>query len=266
LANDPETSQPFSQSYPDVVIGIAEILFEKKRFKDALPFYNAVKQVPGQNSAELCIQIGKCLVREDDSKGAEQVLREACLLDQSNIEARVELARMYENMDEADQAHVYVNQILQLQKANRPKVTRQRLDPISNQLQPILAPAPPPSQQRSIVPMTKDASAKLRKAKKADEKVLDREVQAMQLREYYLILKESMDRMRSGSQSATDSWMDAARGLTEDFRSCVAFYPWDRREFGGYSAEEQKTAQMNLNMDVKALAEQREQSKLKPSN
>lgn len=202
-----------------------------------------MKQVPDQNCAELCIAIGRCYLREDLSKDAEEVFREACFLDETNIAARVELARMYEKMDETEQAFDYVNQILYLESHKRTKLYSTHNLPVQ------------PGGSKSYLPNENVNNARLKKPPPVPEKVMNREALADNLRTEYTILREKTEGMRAGNAKATDSWMDAARQLTEDFRSCKAFYPWDRKAFEGYTAEDQIRAEQNLKLDFKVLSQ-----------
>jgi general transcription factor 3C polypeptide 3 (transcription factor C subunit 4) len=236
-----------------LVLEVADSLFEAEQYKNALVFYEALKQASGQMTASVYVQMGKCLLYEELPKEAEESFHAACKLDEENIEARVELARMFEKMDEAEQAFTYVNQVLDLESIKQPKIYRRR--------NKNARPAPKPKPQ-SLLPTGPKPRYKGKKVPTPEwEGLQEEEVYlAEQLQDRYYILRKETSRMRSGDHRAMDVWMDAARALTEDFRSCRAFYPWDKKEFEGYSAEEQIQAQMSLKLDLAALAKRHAQS------
>jgi general transcription factor 3C polypeptide 3 (transcription factor C subunit 4) len=252
-------------SHPHLVLEVAGLLEDAGHNKDALLFYKALKQVPGQMDAPALIQMGKCLLKEERNKEGENVLLEAARIDQKNIEARVQLARLYEKIDESEQAFAYVNQVLDLESARQPKMYRRRLlPPVA--IAPKPAPAPIAPTPEPIAPPQPKAVPELRQA--SEPKVSsrtrpvlteqDREIEEAyytgHLRDKYLILAKETDAMRSGDYQAITVWMECARALTEDFRSCKAFYPWDRKEFDGYTKEEQHEARRALESHLAALS------------
>ena len=83
---------------------------------------------PGmQEDPSLHLQIGKCYLRGGQEREAEASFQTTILLDQDNIDARVELARMYEDLDDQEQAFIYVNDLIRLRReqSNRKKQTEE---------------------------------------------------------------------------------------------------------------------------------------------
>lgn len=241
------------QSHAHLVVDVTDCLYESENYKDALTFYEALKQVPDKMTADTYLQMGKCLLYEDRADDAEKAFREACAIDEANIEARIELARMYEKMDEAEQAFIYVNQVLDLESIKEPRMYRRRRANFTSD-------ANPAKPAKSFLPPVPN-SARHRGRRAAAEREANSAELAEMLRERYFVLRKETDKMRTGNPRAMDAWMDAARALTEDFRTCRAFYPWDRKEFEGYTTEEALQAQTSLRLDLKALNEQHAQSK-----
>ncbi len=79
---------------------------------------------------------------------------------------------------------------------------------------------------------------------------------AEELGNHYQTLREEHDYMRAGDMDATEAWLEAAAALTDDFRSCKAFYPWDKYvKFMGYSGESRFHAVTPLDADLTAMAD-----------
>lgn len=229
---------------------VGDVLERAGQVRDAVLFYKALKEVPNENTAELCVSLGKCFLRDDRSKEAEECLREACLLDTANIEARVELARLYERLDEREQAFDYVSQILELESNKRIKLYGAHNLPV---------PPKEKAKRKSGHSKSKTPATKPRKVAAA---VPEREAISEALRETYKVLKDNTKGMRAGNSSAINLWMDAARMLLDDFRSCKAFYPWDRKQFDGYEPADRLRAEQNLRIDIKILSQMHGQSKV----
>ena len=255
LGINPSTGEEYKYMYPEMLIHVGDLFEHAGKVSEALLFYRAVKAVPDENTAQLCLSIGKCCLQDDRTKEAEESFREACLLDHSNIQARVELARLYERLDEAEQAFDYVSQILELEKNNRIKLYGAHNLPVRPTAEDARKPGKPGRRPQA------STKAPVKRQKKVVLAPATRDAIAEALRHNYTVLKEKTAGMREGRSDATDYWMDAAKALTDDFRSCKAFYPWDRKEFDGYTKDDQHRAEQNLNLDVKVLSQMHGQSK-----
>lgn len=228
------------KSHSHLVADVAKSLYEADQHKDCLMFYGALKQLPNEMTAEGYLQMGKCFLYDDRANEAEAAFKEACNIDKTNIEARIQLARMYERMDESERAFIYVNQVIELESIKQPKMYHRQRGPALIEPQPGKTLLPGPARA-------------LRRKKARELRDIQRANFAAELRDRYLELRKETDGMRAGKHRATDAWMDAARALTEDFRSCRAFYPWDRKEFDGYTKDEAHKAQLVLKRDLQVL-------------
>lgn len=233
-------SQAFS--HPHLFRNVADQLLELGLHNSSRKFYETLKLNPEETDASLEIQIGRCFALEERHQDAEEHFRAALQLDEDHIQARVELARIYEKMDEPEQAFAYSNEVMALKNLQNPKRVRKRRK---------AGHAKPPGQ--SFVPngtANSGYKSKSRAVGDRNEELLDTEELQLQ---YYNFRRER-DRMRDGNESSTELWISAARDLTDDFRSCKAFYPYDSQtRFLGYTGISRIQAELRLDMDLSTV-------------
>lgn len=222
---------------------VADQLFEANQYEDALKFYVPVEDQPKQVDGAMLVRMGRCFVGKGDDTGAEIYFKKAVAFDAQNIEARMELARMYEKLNKPEQALHYVNEAMQLRKKQNPKIPR-RISKRADGMHP-----------------GKRLSAKERKSRAAranphSNQHLDENSKTEHLQSQYHVYRNFLDGMRAGDPVAASEWMDAARDLTDDFRGFKTFYPWDKYiKFLGYSGESRSQAETSLDLDLTVMAE-----------
>jgi len=70
--------------------------------------------------------MGRCFQRDELQVQAEECFQTAIQLDENNIEARMELAKMYESLNEQEQAFIYVNEVMSIKNGQNAKPVKQR--------------------------------------------------------------------------------------------------------------------------------------------
>lgn len=198
-------------------------------------------------TASAMVQMAKCLIREELVEEAEARLLEACKLDDRHIEARNELARLYERLDEPEQAFIYVNQVLDLESEKKPRIYRARKRVVHQMKEKAIANEKADAKAKSnILPLNKGSRQIVEQREEANI--------AMHLWDCYRTLQTETQGMRNGDAVAMDLWMEAAQELTEDFRSCKSMYPWDRKDIDVYSTEDQQEAKKAFKLELASLA------------
>jgi len=153
--------------------------------------------------------------------------------DEENVDARLQLAKMFEELGMPEQAFTYVTEVMLL--------GRQHMDPskkVINAAGAATAGAestiPTMLAHRISRPGARKLKINLSIAEKADlERTRDDTIRILHLR--FLELREAM---LAGDEDSTIQWLDATRGLILDFKSNKLFYPWDKYiKFQGYSKE-----------------------------
>lgn len=193
--------------------------------------------------------MGRCHLALRENTKAEECFQTAIQVDEANIEARIELAKLYESQNEGEQAFIYVSEILSLRKEQNsvPKERRGQFEAEDNTGTFM----PPKRQPKSYY--------KPRRLIDPKEKQRQEVSRAERLQEHFELMRSEESGMRAGQVGASLAWMEAARELIEDFRAYKTFYPWDTYvHFLGYtgSAPDQLlTDTAPLDADVAAMAD-----------
>lgn len=214
-------------------------------FPDALDFYQPLKNIPEQIDGSLLVQMGKCFLDGGSDQLAEECFRGALELDRDDIDATMELARLYERMGKPEQALNYVSDVMFLRKNQDLKTYRK---PSKR------------TESRTIgeksSTATKPPKPRPKRPKQQGVKQHTKAETAGSLKSQYSILREECEVMRRGDAASAEAWMDAARDLTDDFRGFKTFFPLDKYiKFLGYSSSSRAQAETSLDLDLTAMAE-----------
>ena len=243
--------------YSELYLQVAPKLLEAGLYQDSLAFYLALKRHPSLVTPSLYIAMGKCFLGDRLDFKAEDCFQTAIQMDDDNIEARMELAKMYELVGEQEQAFIYVNEVMSIKRSQNTRLRpgqklgrrRARID----------GPPSEPSEPQtdgSIMDNRVPRTYKTRRLAAPAEKQIQEAARAEQLQAQYYTMRTEHEGMRHGEARATNEWMDAARDLTDDFRSFKAFYPWDKYvKFLGYTGGSRAQAETSLDSDLTAMAE-----------
>lgn len=225
---------------PFVIKDLANQLFESRRVTTALEFYDLYRRLTGEPDPEILVQQGKCYLEMEDQATAEECFIAAIEIDDDNIEARYELAQMYETAQEQEEAFLLVNEALKLEQ-------EQRLEEDENDDEgrdPMTTKARRKKHVRQKV--LKDRSkAKPKRAKRVYVRRMANKAQREKyedsvtnnFKEKYQRVLELREQVASGDKEAEAEWMAAAQDLVDDFRSFKEFYPWDKYlSFMGYGS------------------------------
>jgi len=224
---------------------VADHLFEVNLYQNALFFYLPIKEQREYVDDALLVRMGRCFVHEENDDEAEKYFKDAVAFDTENIEARMELARMYERQDKPEQAFKYVNDAMLLRKSQNPKTPRR----ISKRSEGKLIGKGPST-------ATKERKTRVSRPKPEANGHLDDISRTEHLQSQYNIYRREFEGMRAGDPVSASTWMVAARDLTDDFRGFKTFYPWDKYiKFLGYSGDSRVQAETSLDLDLTLMAE-----------
>ena len=258
-----EWLRPFENSeegeisdYASLFRQTADQLVEGGLYARALDFYQLLRRAPDAVDASLLIQLGRCFVRLENYKEAEESFQSAIQIDAKNVDARVEMARMLEQMDEPERAFELINEVMILRKKagnssikEPPRKKRKYVRKVKTGIEKAS-----PRKQDSRPDKGREAQFQNQgtESKHATGDITDQE----QLRAQLLRLRKHRDGMRNGDVEAIEIWMEGAGTLTDDFRSFKAFYPWDKYIlFDGYFPDNRVQAETPLELDVRAQTE-----------
>lgn len=307
---------------------MAQGLAVAKLHQESLVFYEPLLTLEESVSPELYLELGRSYRALGAHGKAEECFQNCIQLDEDHIDARVQLAEMYEELKLEEQAFLYVNEIMALRRQKnvpiKPRKPRRRkaapdsADDATAKMIPKLAAktsmkakakANTTATSGSIagvdddVEKTADGDAaaysdshtytddddgggsgsgsatadgdafvatkrarklyyKPRRLADPSERRKEEDMRKQRLLEQYDVMQQVGARMRRGERQATKLWMEAARDLIADFRSCKFFYPWDKYvQFLGYkgpaarkkaSADNTEVDPLDANLDAMA--------------
>lgn len=241
----------YFEDSPFVIKELADQLFENRRITTALDFYNFYGRLTGIYDSETLVQLGKCYLEMQDQATAEEMFIKAIEEDDENIDARYELAQMYEIAQEHEEAFLLANEALQLQHDQKleeededyedeepaaAKERKKRNFRRKYQREKVKAERPKRVRRQYV----------RRMASKAKREMYEHNV-TESFRNKYQRVQELREKMASGDKEVEDEWMAAAQDLVDDFRSFKEFYPWDKylnfMGYGSFFEENRRKAQ-----------------------
>lgn len=240
--------------FPDCLKDIANTLLEGENAERALEYigiYRQIADVSGDIAvdADLLVTQGRCHIILGDKAAAEECFIAAIEDEQDHIEARVQLANMYEGeevQEGREEAFLLVRQALNLELRADGKPRRRRGP---------YGPRKPRAKKDGQTPRKSNyMPRRLLNAEKRKQQEL--ELQAVATKNYQLV-EEAKARLDAGDEDARPTWMAAAKDLLDDFRSFKEFYPWDKyiRYLGyGETADSTNTATPARNTKLAAMA------------
>jgi general transcription factor 3C polypeptide 3 (transcription factor C subunit 4) len=234
--------------YPDLFRETADCLQEFGFHQEALPYYEALHRVREQTDPSLYLQLGKCYLSQKLNIQAEEFFQAAIQLEEDNIDARVQLAKMYEDLNEQEQAFIYVSEIMKIRRAR----DMERRKPSGRAHG---------TNDDTFIParIRRKTHYNPRRLVDPAERQRQESLRAERLQEQYTVMRLEKNGMRAGQEGPTLAWMEAARDLIEDFRGFKTFYPWDKYvHFLGYTGSAQAqvhTGATPLDADLAAMAD-----------
>ncbi|KAK0630545.1 hypothetical protein B0T17DRAFT_607433 [Bombardia bombarda] len=277
---DPTTESAVDDfmDFPDCLKDIGAALLEAEKADQALLYYNLYKQIANVSDdivvdADLLVSQGKCHMALGDKSAAEECFIAAIQDDIDNIDARVQLANMYEGEQEQEgreEAYLLVREAMNLElkkgdRASKPRRPRGAYGPRKPR-----DPNAPPKEKKprdpNAVKKSKYVPRRLINAEKRKQQ--DIEMTAEATRNYQL-MRELKDKVVAGAadQEAMGAWMRAAKDLVDDFRSYKEFYPWEKYiRYLGYGGNVQGQAAVPArNLKLAAMAERLMQNLAAPA-
>ncbi|KAG2139828.1 uncharacterized protein EDB93DRAFT_1241934 [Suillus bovinus] len=190
---------------------IADSYFEREMYADARPIYEVLGSEPATSSMYILLQVAVCRRMLGDLQEAAEVYKQVIDADQTNNDAKMKLAELYEIMDEPRKALELVYQVIDTRK-RRPN-------------QPEATPTPdtvPQPQGASLFEEKSRTKAKTPGPGKsrltlAELKALE-EQREREVILGYTRVEDLWPRMQHGDAEAEREWMIEAEKLVEMFR------------------------------------------------
>ncbi|OTA60334.1 TPR-like protein [Hypoxylon sp. EC38] len=271
---DPDKSNTTEllSEHPHLLLEAASALYEAGHLPMALRFYEPLRE-PDLLDTESLVRLGRCYLHAGDKRQAEECFTAAIEQDESSnseacIDARYELAKMYEAARAEREAYILVNEAIKLQEAREQareeEEDQQDIGEDNDEDQEgdddTKLPANPlglgagrdtvamPKQaKRQPKPKAEKAKPKPKEPKQRKPKVpktpalrrpklfarteelqLEEKRRAADLAEAWHIVRESRASSDPDATGPSEAFMTAARKLVDDFRSYKDFYGWDK--------------------------------------
>ncbi|KAI1457091.1 TPR-like protein [Annulohypoxylon moriforme] len=291
---------------PHLLLEGASALYEAGRLQMALRFYEPLRE-PDLLDTESLVRAGRCYLNIGDKRQAEECFTAAIDQDEINseacIDARYELAKMYEAAREEKEAFILVNEAIRLQEV-RDQAREEALEaeqdvgedndddqgdgdlalpehPLVPTTKKEVAPKPkrakrppkpkiekakPVPKERKPKAPPKPASRRRKVFARTEELQLEEKKRATELAEAWQVVHECRTTSGTDAKGPSDTFMSAAQELVNDFRSYKEFYTWDKylAHLNMHQAREKVEAQKG-NPNLIAMAE-RLSHNLNPEN
>lgn len=264
----------------------------------ALRFFEPLLSVPDVLDSAALLAAGRCYLDAGDKRQAEECFGAAIDADKSNdeasIDARYELAKMYEAAREEQEAYILVNEAIRLQQAydeaeeendeediggypgsdddarNRPRASAARRERARKQRahRPLKPRAP-----RKLAPGSAAHDSDGREARRprprprrkvfgrTEEVTLQEKRRAEELAAAWRIVQSTRESVGNDNEpSPSTAFMRAAKELVDDFRSCKGFYSWEKYLIH-LGIDEDKEVYVSRNLNLIEMKERLSHSK-----
>ncbi|OJJ47824.1 hypothetical protein ASPZODRAFT_131413 [Penicilliopsis zonata CBS 506.65] len=246
--------------YGDLFREVADALKEVGLFEEALRFFRPLQMTSEYADVSFFMAMGECCMRLSQLEEAENCYLTVAEHDTANIESRVQLAKLYENIGMTEQAFKYVNEAVLLGRQETRSQRRRkdtRLEMLAKEFQAdgtrpeqeeevegVEAGAPwPATAARPVSTSVLTTAATVQPSRKRVEAPVAEGNRTEHIQFLYSKMQQLQPMIQEGSLTATEDWLDIADALLRDFRSNRAFYPLQRNMvFLGYSREAQRRA------------------------
>ena len=248
--------------------------------QNALSFYQWVKRADGQATAYVYIQMAKCFLANGLEFKAEECLRSALQVDEDNIEARVELAKIYEASNQRAPAAALIKEAMDIEAKNKApppptrKYRKRDRDRKERKARELLG-LPPESSPPQLESLENTNFLNIKRPKNPPrrrqhleyaEVMKEQTTRTLGLQGSYSAIRTDHEKMLAGDTASTRRWMEAAKTLTDEFRGFKPFYPVEKYvRFTGYSGEHLEHAHTPIGSGLVEMADRLSQSMIFPN-
>lgn len=232
----------FVAEFPFLAYDLADELFRCEQLPLAIKYYELLRQMPDADSTVL-VQLGRCYQASGEHAVAEECFLAAIDADEDSIDARFELANMYEKVREEEEALILAAEAMALREARDGNYTgnlnlevhsssharagtehhaTRRRDAAIRRANTI---------RRSGTGTEKHVLPRRYRPKRLagpDKRQQDEQARAVKLSHQYEVVRELKQQISAGCSDLIPSWMASSKELIDDFRSLKKFYTWDK--------------------------------------
>ncbi|UKZ79294.1 hypothetical protein TrVFT333_007044 [Trichoderma virens FT-333] len=241
---DPDNPRTFDfiTEFPFISYDLASEIAKYGQPQRAIRYLELLRASTEEADATLLVQLGRCYLATGQQSTAEECFHAAIDAEEYNIDARIELANMYEKAKEDEEALILAAEAMALKEAQGQPLsessTKEQLHTFSTMMvdRGIRGMAPPQSRvgPRQAKPKSTQAARILPRRYRAkrfanpDKRRQDERSRAIKLSRQYELVRGLKQQIKSGSNDLIPVWMESCKELVDDFRSLKRFYTWDK--------------------------------------
>jgi general transcription factor 3C polypeptide 3 (transcription factor C subunit 4) len=229
-----DTSRQFVEDFPFLAYDIACELNGCGRAALAAKYFELLRNLPGDPDTTVLLQLGRSYLACGEQAAAEECFLAAIEADESTIEPRIELANMYESMNDNEAALVLAAEAIALRSMAPQSNTldAEGQDPMQQLSSSIASQAKTHGgtsrreggQRRPAIPRR----YRPKKLAAPDKRQQDEKAHAIKLSRQYETVRDLKQRIRDGDSSLILAWMQSSQELVDEFRYLKKFYTWDK--------------------------------------
>ncbi|PNP54774.1 hypothetical protein THARTR1_04979 [Trichoderma harzianum] len=239
---DPDNPRTFDfiTEFPFISYDLASEIAKYGQPQRAIRYLELLRASTEEADATLLVQLGRCYLATGQQSTAEECFHAAIDAEEYNIDARIELANMYEKAREDEEALILAAEAMALKEAQGQPPgeasIKEQLHTFSISdrgirgmaaAQPRAGPRqakPKPTQTARILPRRYRA----KRFANPDKRRQDERSRAIKLSRQYELVRGLKQQIKSGSNDLIPVWMESCKELVDDFRSLKRFYTWDK--------------------------------------
>ncbi|KAG6062901.1 hypothetical protein E4U33_006441 [Claviceps sp. LM78 group G4] len=241
LQPEEASTAAFAREFPFLVYDLGFELGRKGISLLAIKYLELLRYLPGGSDASIFLQLGRCYLDSGEQAKAEELFLAALDADEDNIDARIELANMYEKVREDEEALILAAEALALRglqdwngQDQSGRELRIRQASISH--------IPQTSRRHARKAVTKETTSsgdgpgrptiprryRPKRLAAPDKRRQDEQARAIKLSHQYGVVRNLKQRIKAGESDLITVWMGSSKELIDDFRSLKKFYSWDK--------------------------------------
>ncbi|RFU78288.1 rna polymerase iii transcription initiation factor complex [Trichoderma arundinaceum] len=265
---DPDSPRTFDfmTEFPFISYDLASELAKYDQPQRAIRYLELLRAATGDPDAILLVQLGRCYLATGQQSTAEECFHAAIDAEEYNIDARIELANMYEKAKEDEEALILAAEAMALKEAQglpplSEPLTKEQFHKFSMKadhgVRGMAASQARVGSRQAKSRSTQSARILPRRyrAKRfanPDKRRQDERSRAIKLSRQYELVRGLKQQIKSGSSDLIPVWMESCKELIDDFRSLKRFYTWDkylqflgRKQFLEQSASEEANTELS---------------------
>ncbi|KAH6603389.1 hypothetical protein Trco_008164 [Trichoderma cornu-damae] len=241
---DPDSPRTldFTTEFPFISYDLAGELAKYGQAQIAIRYLELLRATAEDPDAVLLVQLGRCYLATGQQSTAEECFHAAIDAEEYNIDARIELANMYEKAKEDEEALILAAEAMALKEAqghptSSEPLTKEQLHKFSMKpdhgvrCMTASQTRAGPRQAKAKSTQTARILPRRYRAKRfanPDKRRQDERSRAIKLSRQYELVRGLKQQIKSGYNDLIPVWLESCKELVDDFRSLKRFYTWDK--------------------------------------